>query len=470
MQIQETLPVFYYDGKDKIVSSGQIAITQVSGEPTLMPVQSIKTNVTSTYDFGQSFTIPLGQDFPSQDFDYTALFIRASEDNTVVNIDKDNNGTLETTFTLNEGQSYLVNGGVMTGATVTSDKPVGVELNAGGIDQYSIRNAPIFPATWYSNIYYTPVPTSDNAGDNPKDTSVVMFYNSLNRPININWYSGAPASGVINVPAKTAVRFPLAYSTTAAYKFVNLTGESFTAIEIVDSYTPGGGGNDGSTYDWSFNLISDSRLTDYTTVAWAPGGLDLVAPPGPDVNGNPIWVTPTANTTIYVKYDGNISGSSGSVSPCGLKYDVSYSLNALNYMKIKDPSDNDQSGIAIYTCDGTKIASVYGEDPKGSTTGIGIAYWDVGSTIQPFCKQKLVIAEDDYATTLVSQPVTITVLDNDFGFLASIDPTTVATSRISSLNTALLVSMQTEPFFIYPTPDMREWILLNTMFVLLLPR
>lgn len=417
----------YYDGRDKIVSSGQIAVTQVSGEPTRMPVQAIKTNVTSTYDFGQSFTIPLGQNFNSQDFKYTALFIRASQDNTTVSIDKDNNGTLETTTVLNEGQCYFVNGGVLSGATVTSDKPVGVELNAGGVDQYSIRNAPIYPATWYSNTYYTPVPTSDNAGDNPKDTSVVMFYNSLNRPININWNSGVPANGVINVPAKSTVRFPLAYSTTAAYKFVNPTGESFTAIEIVDSYTPGGGGNDGSTYDWSFNLISEARLTDYATVAWAPGGLDLVAPPGPDVNGNPIWVTPSANTTIYVKYDGNISGSSGLVSPCGLKYDVSYSLNALHYLKIKDPSDNDQSGIAIYTCNGAKIAAVYGEDPQGSSTGIGVAYWDVGSTIQPFCKQKLVVAEDDYATTLVSQPVTIPVVNNDFGFLATIDPSTVTT-------------------------------------------
>ena len=163
-----------------------------------------------------------------------------------------------------------------------------------------------------------------------------MFYNSLNRSININWYSGAPANGVITVPAKSAVRFPLAYSTTAAYKFVNLTGESFTAIEIVNSYSPGGGGTSGAAYDWSFNLISEARLTDYTTVAWAPGGLDLVAPAGPDVNGNPIWVTPTANTTIYVKYDGNISGTSGSVSPCGLRYDVSYNVNALNYIKIRD--------------------------------------------------------------------------------------------------------------------------------------
>ena len=57
---------------------------------------------------------------------------------------------------LNEGDSYFVNGGVLTGATVASDKPVGVELNAGGVDNYSIRNAPIFPATWYSTyLLYT---------------------------------------------------------------------------------------------------------------------------------------------------------------------------------------------------------------------------------------------------------------------------------------------------------------------------
>ena len=325
----------FFDGRDKITGSGQVAITQVSGEPTRMPVQAIKTNVTSTFDFGKSFTIPLGENFNSTDFKYTALFIRAEMDSTTVEIDKDNDGILETNITLNQGESYLLNGGVKYGATVTSSKPIGVELNAGGVDQYSIRNAPIYPATWYSNTYYTPVATSDNAGDNPKDTSAVMFYNSLNRPLTINWNSGLPASGTINIPAKTSVRFPLAYSTTAAYKFYNPTGESFTAIEIVDSYTPGGGGNDGQTYDWAFNLIAEARLTDFATTAWAPGGLDLVAPPGPDVNGNPIWVTPTSNTTIYVKWDGKVSGTTGLASPCGLRFDSSFTLNALQYSKVR---------------------------------------------------------------------------------------------------------------------------------------
>ena len=420
----------FYDGRDKITSSGQISITQVCGEPTWMPVQAIKTNVTSTFDFGQSFTIPLGENFPSQDFKYTSLFIRAENDSTIVQVDKDNNGTFETVDTLMQGESFHVNGGVLVGATVTSNKPVGVELHAGGVDQWSIRNAPIYPASWYSNSYYSPVPTSDNPGDNPKDTAAVMLYNSLNRSITVNWNSGVPASGSIIIPAKSTVRFPLAYTTTGAYKFYNPTGESFTAIEICDSYTPGGGGNDGTTYDWSFNLISEARLTDFATVAWAPGGLDLVAPPGPDVNGNPIWVTPNMNTTLYVKYDGNVSGATGLLSPCGLRYDVAIPLNALNYTKIRNPTTNDQSGIAVYTCNGAKIAAVYGEDPQGSGTGIGVAYWDVGTTIQPFCKQKLIFANDDYGRTMINQAVTLPILLNDFGFLAVVDPTSVSTAGV----------------------------------------
>ena len=407
-----------YDGRDKIYSSGQITVTQVSGEPSIMSVQCMKTNVSSTADFGTSFTIPAGQNFPSRDFLYSALFIRASADNTTINIDKDNNGVFDTSVVLNEGQNYLVNGGVMNGAVITSSAPIGIDLHFGGNDGYSSRDVPIFPATWYNNIYYTPVPTTGRAA-NPADSNVVMLYNSLNRPISVNYTSGMPSSGTINLPPKTVVRFPLPMSQTAGYRFENPAGEAFTAIEICDSYTPGGGGNGGTEFDWAFNLIAEQRLTDMATVAWAPGSIDGSR------NDNPIWVTPTGNTTIYVKYDGNIGGNTGLVSPCGFRYDVSYPLTALNHKRLLDASDKDQSGLAVYTCDGTRIAAVYGEDASTATTGN--PSWDVGSTLQPFCKAKLIFANDDYARTMVNSPVTITILVNDFGFLAIVDPSTVAT-------------------------------------------
>ena len=405
----------FYDGRDKVYSSGLITMTQVTGEPSRIGLQCMKTNISSTSDFGQSFTISSGENFNSQDFKYTALFIRAANNNTQVSIDKDNNNVFDTTVTLNEGESYLANGGVLSGASISSTMPVGVDLHFGGVDNYSSRQVPIFPATWYSNVYYTPVPTTKSP-----DSAVVMLCNSLSRPLTINWSSGIPSSGTVVIPAEGVVRFPLAVSSTAGYKFENLGGEAFTAIEIVDSYTPGGGGNSGSTFDWAFNLVAEQRLTPYATVAWAPGSTDGTR------NDNPIWVTPTANTTIYVKYDGNVL-SGGLGAPNGMRYDVSFTLNALNHRRILNPSAaNSQSGIAIYTSDGTKLAAVYGEDP--STASTANPSWDVGSTIQPFCATKIILANDDQAYTMTGKPVTISVLKNDSAFLCTLNPSSVVTT------------------------------------------
>ncbi len=421
--------MFYYDGKDKLYSSGQISVTQVCGEPSTIAVQCMKTNVASyPSDFGKLFILPVGADLPSRDFRYTALFVRAAENNTAIQIDRDNDGDFETNFTLNEGEVMRVDDAttpagviIKAGASVTSDKPIGLDAHFAGVDNYSSREVPLFPATWYSHTYYTPVPTTGPGTTGVLDTAVVMLYNSLNRAININWSSGIPSSGTIAMPANSSYRFAMPLSTTAAFKFTNPTKESFVAIEIVDSYTPGSGTNAGDSRDWAFNLISESRLTDIASIAWAPGSTDGTR------NDNPIWVTPAANTTVYVKYDGDVLNG-GSTSPCGLKYDISYPVNSLEYIKIKDASDNDQSGTTVFTCDGVKLAAVYGEDP--ATAQIANPSWDVGSTIQPFCKEKMVIANDDYGVTMVNTPISINILKNDAGFLAVLDQATITTSGL----------------------------------------
>ena len=419
----------FYDGKDKLYSSAQVSVTQVCGEPSVIAVQCMKTNV-SAYpsEFGVLFTLPVGQNLPSRDFQYTALFLRAAQNNTSVQIDRDNDGDFETKFILNEGQVMRVDDAtapigtqIKAGAAITSDKPIGVDAHFSGVDAYSSREVPVFPATWYSNTYYTPVPTTGSGATAPLDTAVVMLYNSLSRDINIDWSSGVPSSGTILLKANSSERFAMPLSASAAYKFTNPTKESFVALEIADSYTPGGGGNDGTTRDWAFNLISEARLTDFASVAWAPGSTDMTR------NDNPIWVTPSANTTVYVKYDGDVLNGA-SISPCGLKYDVAIPVNYLNYIKIKDASDNNQSGTAVYTCNGAKIAAVYGED--AATALAGSPSWDVGSTIQPFCKEKLIFANNDYGVTLVNTPITINVIKNDAGFLSIIDPETVTTTGL----------------------------------------
>ncbi|MBK9330308.1 MAG: T9SS type A sorting domain-containing protein [Sphingobacteriales bacterium] len=413
----------YYDGKDKIYSTTDIALSRISWEAnSRKEKQAYSTDVYDVNKFGTSFNIPVGNyTGANNDFQYTSLFIRAAFNNTTVSVDKDNNGIVDTTVTLQEGGTYYQDGGVRAGASVNSTLPIGIDVFFGdSLYCFNAKELNVLPAQFYGNIYYTPVPTTTTT-----DTAVVMFYNPLSTGITINWTTSG-TSGSFNLGGKGVFRFPLG---ALGYKFESAGGENYVANELVDSWRfnvvppySGNPNNNGGDFDWAFALIPENRMTEFGSIAWAPGSSDLSA------NGNPVWVMPTAATTIYVKWDGNITSSTGSTSPCGFKYDVSYSLGALAVRQLLDAADKDQSGLAVYSCNGAKLAMAYGENPEISV--LGLPYIDAGTAIQPFCKSKFIMANDDFAVTLTNTPVTIQVLSNDTGFTAIIDRSSVSTSDV----------------------------------------
>ncbi len=408
----------YYDAKDKIFSTEDIAVSRISWNVSVRKEkQAYSTDVYDTQKFGTSFNIPIGSYTGSNyDFQYTALFVRAATNNTTVSIDKDNNGVVDTTVTLQEGDSYFQNGGVKAGAAVTSSSPVGVDVFFGdSVYCWNAKELNVLPASFYGDTYYTPVPTSQTAGN--YDSSVVMFYNPFSQAITINATTSLGSAGSFVIPARGIFRYPLGIR---GYKFKSSGGEVFVANELIDSWTFDGVYN-GGDYDWSFALIPEARLTDFGSIAWAPGSSDL------SINTAPVWVMPIAATTIYVKWDGNVNSTTGSTSPCGFKYDVSYTLGALVLQRLLDAADKDQSGLAVYDCNGVKLSMAYGEDPA-LASGIGFPNLDVGTSIQPFCLSKQILANDDYTVTQTDMPVTIPILANDTGFTAILDRTTVTTT------------------------------------------
>ncbi|MGK4567237.1 hypothetical protein [Flavobacterium sp. 3HN19-14] len=145
---------------------------------------------------------------------------------------------------------------------------------------------------FYGSTYYTPV-SQTWTGANPAPTKV-YFYNPLPNPITINWTNTA-TTGSLVVPASGSNSISL--TTVSGWKFQSAGGEAYTAIQIMDDDAAG------STYDWAITLLASERLTDFTSIAWAPGSINN----GTGNNYNPIWVTPTANATIYVKFDGNLT-------------------------------------------------------------------------------------------------------------------------------------------------------------------
>ncbi|RAJ16963.1 LamG-like jellyroll fold domain-containing protein [Olleya aquimaris] len=410
-----------YDGRDKIVTSNDIAMSAIAGDVDRFEIQLAKTDVYSVDKFGTSFTVPFGEDL-GQEFVYTGLFARASEDGTTINIDLDNNGTVDATQTINEGEVMFIDGGVQSGAYITSNLPIGVDLFFGGQDCFGTRQINIYPSKFYSDVYYSPVPTTRSSAP-----AVVYFYNSLNRTIAIDWESNIN-TGTITIAAKSSGSLTL--SDNSGYKFESQDGSSYVASEVIDSDATG------QQYDWAFNLISEERLTDFTAIAWAPGTIDF------QYNYNPVWVTPTDNTTIYIKYDGDLTDATASLSPCNIPYDESRTLNALNYTQIFDTfnADNDQGGLAVFTCDGTKIFSVYGQDANLATTGTGTGTIDVGTTMQPLCLKALVFANKDIAYGLFNTPTEVNVAYNDAQFLTNLDETSITTNGLQPQNGTIVIN------------------------------
>jgi len=126
-----------FDGRDKIAATKSVSVTHTAwaaGSGTLL---AGSVEVFDTSFWGTDYRAPVGVNIPDatdhQMFEYTSLFILAPENNTTVHIDKDANGTFETTVVLNEGENYFVNGGVATGGHVSSDKPVEVHILTGDI-------------------------------------------------------------------------------------------------------------------------------------------------------------------------------------------------------------------------------------------------------------------------------------------------------------------------------------------------
>ncbi|WP_264557945.1 cadherin-like domain-containing protein [Flavobacterium sp. N1718] len=103
-----------YDGKDKVYSTNDIAISKVTGDNAQFALQLAKSDVYDTTRFGTLFVIGFGENLAagatpvSTVFRYTALFVRAQQNGTIVSLDTDGNGTIDATQTLNEGEVWVL--------------------------------------------------------------------------------------------------------------------------------------------------------------------------------------------------------------------------------------------------------------------------------------------------------------------------------------------------------------------------
>ncbi|MBX3010174.1 MAG: DUF11 domain-containing protein [Caldilineaceae bacterium] len=375
-----------YDGRDKLGATKVTAMAKSAWATTPGTVLADAVEAIDTTRWGTTFTIPIGQNLNSSAiFEYVSLLVMAGEDGTLMQIDSDGDGTVDITQTLSQGQSYQVNGGINSGARVTTSKPVQVNLLTGDIGAtYESRWFTIPPTNQWGSSYYTPVGTTSTSYP-----ATVWLYNDNPSTITVAYETKA-GTGTFTIAAGDVYRFTMPLLSGA--HFYTTDGRPFAALGTMDSTT---NSSANQTYDWGYTLVTDAYLTGAFTVGWAPGTADGSG------NGSPVWVTSVKPTTIYVDYDGN-PATGALTDPQGRKYDVAYSLTAFESKQIYDP-DKDQTGMRVYSLDGTVLTGVWGEDP--SRAQAGNPYLDVGYSIPPLpqavVEKKAAVVGDSNANQLL---------------------------------------------------------------------
>ena len=370
-----------FDGRDKIAATKTIAVTKTgwaSGSNTLL---AGSVEVFDTSNWGTDYRAPIGVDIPdatdAQMFEYSSLYILAGEGGANVQVDKDADGLFETVQALTEGQSLFVNGGVEVGAHVTSDKPVQVDILTGDIGStYESRDSSLLPVDLWSTSYYEPVSTVSTAG------TTVWLYNPGVNPLTVAYTTrdggGALTTTNLNVPGGLSGGY-LKQVIPNGYGAHFAAASPFYAFSTTDS-TNAASGN--QAWDWGFSLVPEDSLTPQVLI-----GLGIGQDPTlPDTeNGNPVWVTPVGNldtpVDVYVDYDADPS-TGPLTDPNNNKYDVKLTLKELERATVYDTSDDNQTGMLLYTlAPGIKLAAAWGQDPTTATAAApGL---DVGTGVPP---------------------------------------------------------------------------------------
>ena len=364
-----------FDGQDKFTATKAVATSFAAWPADPGAVLADAIEVTDTTSWGTNYISPVGTNVAASSsfFEYSSLSIMAAEAGTVVRVDLNSNGVFEATNTLGAGQAWQISTGVVAGSQITASKPVQVALLTGDVNsQYEARWFNLTPVKDWC--YCGIVPVSTTQGDAPVN---VFLYNQYTHSITVD-VSLVGSSNNFVVPAKGVYRYAVP-SGSAPQMLIrgqnpNAPTLFYLAVGIMDASDPNSNNSD---HDWGFTVPTLRSLSPQVLVGWGPGADTNSGSWTGTENGSPVWVVARSNTTLYVDYDGN-PGTGPLTDPNGNKYNFSTNVLAFQSLRIFDP-DRDQTGMRVYSLNGTPISAAWGQDPSAATPFN--PYLDMGTTI-----------------------------------------------------------------------------------------
>ncbi len=358
----------FRDGRDKIGVTRPVAVTRSGWDTGPATLLAGSVEVADTGQWGTKYIMPAGENvaMAGDVFDITGISIMAMTNDTVVRVDLNRDGTFERTSTLDEGQTLNITNGVQAGSVVTSTAPVQVHMSAGiRNSNYCYNWYTIAPVEQWGSDYYNPVGTT-----RANARADVVLYNPNSAPITVvvEYSDGEEIFSENKVIAANSYAIQTNTLLNYAQRYSNEL--PFYGLGIVDADA-----DSPTTWDWGFSLVPEPELSTIFLVGWAPGR-DPYSTSSPTTNVSPVWVTATRPTTIYVDYNGD---GGPLTNDCGT-YNFATNVGFLQSVKIYDP-DRDQTGMRIFTCDGTLLAGAWGEDPLIAPGGEPSL--DIGTTCLP---------------------------------------------------------------------------------------
>lgn len=388
------------DGGDRVFTTETINLTRsqwADGPGTLL---AGAFELFPTSQWGDSFTLPVGENSGATEFEWTGLTIMAANDNTSVSVDVDGNGEFGDPVDINgvidRGQTITVSGrnddggettgGLNQGARVSSSDIVQVNVVSGSeCVVYGTRWFTLFPDALLGNNYYEPVSTPVG------DDTVIYLYNPALVPITINFETVAGMQPAINVSAQSVFRQVMPSDSGA--RFFTGTNATFGAFTVTDEGE--------AVHDWGHASTSERLMGNIVQVGFAegddPSRDDEYTGGGVGENGSPIWLiadnlVDTNDTEFQICVDVQGNGGPNTDPNTGLEFDFTFLLNRLESVRVYDGGENpnlvpahiddDQSGMQIFVCDGSDaiLAAAWGQDPENAS--VGIPAIDVGTTVR----------------------------------------------------------------------------------------
>ncbi len=389
VNLEETIDVtrneviIEYDGKDKVAVTKPVAMSRAMYPIVPGEVIAEAGVVLDISLHGLEYQAPIGwgtgsPPYTNEIFEYSAFYLMGDYDNTLIQMDADNNGAYEMSFRLGPGESRVLTG-ISPGARVVGNKPFQCHIVTGDIGStYETRWFTQWPVANWSSDYFTPVGSRTNQTevDHLYYKALVYLFNPNTSPLTVH-YQTLVSTGTITVAAGSVSEVFVMPGNSGA-RFYSTNGLKFAASEAFDGTAPGLVG-ELQDYDWGFTLIPADALTTLGIVGWGPGA--GVSPDVPRYNGNPVWVTAVSNTTLYVDLDGN-PHTGPYTDAVGRAYNFTTNIQAYQLVTLQDNSDSNQTSLTYYTLDGTMFASAWGEDPYYASPYL--PHLDTGSEILPF--------------------------------------------------------------------------------------